>query len=333
MPIYYTEEELYTILSPRKGQRDVHIPNEIFSDLPDNIDVYDEGKSSKHIAFAFAYHYLITYIYRYARFGSDFEFTEDVLKKICTVSPHSKGKGSVNYITKRNGLLEKIGYIEKVSDFPIFQYYDAYALDNFDRIIFDMCSEYKDDIPYLKNARNRKVNEPLKLTNTRIYKTNTGEYETNGTLYEVDFTTKISVDVYIYCMSRDDLGCEGFYLYCYLKYQNDMFKSGWNCPLNDIPTLVGMKRDIVKDRLKALEEYNMIDNSHEPFVPYLRDYTSNHIPANKYKTKSYKGFVKHGNPKRKLKKRRVISFETYEREYPFNNINIEAEMDFLQIKQ
>jgi hypothetical protein len=329
MPIYYQQGELEGILSLEDGQKKVFVPNEIFEDLINAINSDDKGKSSKHVAFAFAYHYLAMYLWRFAKYGGDFDFTEDELKKICTVSPHSKGEGSITYITKRDGLLAKLGYIEKVSDYPIWQVY----IPEEDELRFGMLSDYKDNIPYWKNVRNRKVNEPLKLTQTRICKIGGEVNELNGILYDVDNTTLIPVDVYIYCMARKDLGCEGFYLYCYLKFMNDRFGRGWNCPLDKIPTKVGMKRDIVKDRLKALEEYNMIDNNHVPFVPGLRDYTSKQIPANTYKTKEYSEFIKISQPKRQIKKRPVMSPETYEKEIGFDSISLEVEMDFLPEKE
>jgi hypothetical protein len=328
MPIYYQQGELEEILSPEDGQKKVFVPNEIFEDLVNAINSDDKGKSSKHVAFAFAYHYLAMYLWRYAKYGGDFDFTEDELKKICTVSPHSKGMGSITYITKKNGLLAKLGYIKKVCDYPIWQLY----IPDEDELRFGMLSDYKDDISDWKNVRNRKVNEPLKLTQTRVCKIGGVEEELNGILYDVDNTTLIPIDVFIYCMARKDLGCEGFYLYCYLKYMNDRFSRGWNCPLDKIPTKVGMKRDIVKDRLKALEEYNMIDNNHVPFVPNLREYTSKQIDANTYTTKEYNMFLKWGANKRQINKRRVLSPERYEKEYGFNSIKIEGQLEFLPEK-
>lgn len=321
MPIYYKEEELKDILSIKEEESKVFIPNEIFKDLTKNIDCSDNGKSSKHIAFAFSYHYLIMYLWRYAKLGGDFEFTEEELKKICNVSPHSKGKEGVTYITKKDGLLDQLGYIEKVSNYPIWQFW----LKDHNEVNFGMSADYKEADPLFRNVRNRKANEPLKLTSQRIYEMAGEEYESPGILFDISNTTEIPINIFIYCVSRKELGCEGFYLYCFLKYMNDKFRNGWSCPLEKIPNEVGMKRDVIKDRLKALEEYNMIRNNHVPFVPYLQNHTSDRIKANTYKINNFNKFVKKGEPKLSIDRRVVMSYSTYKEKY--DTVKIEIEID------
>ncbi|WP_046178629.1 hypothetical protein [Domibacillus tundrae] len=319
--IYYSEEEYNIFLfvggSRGKEERHVFMPNEIFTDLKNAIDVWEEGRSSKHIAFAFGYVFLTYYLYNYALFGregngyGEIQFTEAELKKLLTVSPTSKGKKGITYITKKNGVLEQAGYIKKVTDYPI-----SYYFNKDDMILnFNYYSEIKEILPIeLQKVRNRKINYPVKLLDNRVMKLTDGnEYETFGTLDDIGNTTKVDVKVFVYCMTREDLGVEAFYLYCILLYKGYLFgKGSWDCPLEEMPSNTGMKIDIISGKLKALEQYNMIYNSHMPFVPNLRDYTSKKIYANTYRAKPYDEFIGRGVLKKEIEVRRVLSAATYE---------------------
>lgn len=76
-------------------------------------------KSSRYIAFAYSYIYLTYYMYRYCKFYyytnnglTNYDIDKKMLKKILGVPPNSD---VYTYITKKDGLLNKLGYIEKVS--------------------------------------------------------------------------------------------------------------------------------------------------------------------------------------------------------------------------
>ncbi|MDA2643948.1 hypothetical protein [Bacillus cereus] len=314
MPIYYKEEEYKKILEGTDKEQKVFMPNEIFQDLIKVIDVKRSGRSSKHIAYAFSYVYLITYLYRYAKFGGDFDFSEEELKKLLTVSPTSKGKNGVNYITKRDGVLEKLGYIEKVTDYPIT--YHFLTIDK--EIEFVYVSEMiEQGVPIqikekFKNSKNKKVNYPVKYLDNRVVKFNGDEWEQCGILYDVSYTTEIELDIFIYCMSRKELGVEGFYLYSFIKFMNGFYGGGWNCSLAEFPQKTGMRRDVIKSRLKSLEEYGMLYTSHEKYIVGLESGSNEKTKANEYSVREYHNFVRQGEVKRFYQRGKIIGFKQHE---------------------
>ncbi|MFQ3542839.1 hypothetical protein Q7A53_02050 [Halobacillus rhizosphaerae] len=323
MPIYFSEKDYESILEHNSFERKVFVPNEFFSDWLEVIDVDEDKKSSKHIAFGYSYYYLITYLYRYTVYGKQTEYslTEDTIKKMLTVSPHSKGKNGVNYISKRGGLLEKIGYIRKTKDFPVM--HEFYQGDQ--EVIFRYISELKEEglsSDYETNYRNYTISEPIHLTNG--YKVDTGDgYDEyiNPTKDEIDDTTMIPIDVFIFCVTREALGIEAFYIYSILKYYSSYFGGKWNCPLDKLPEAFGMKIDTIKRKMKSLEEHNMIFNSHSPYVVGLRDYTDKTILANSYSTFGYSNFIKNESEMLKVEVRKVYSPESYEKLVGFSRID------------
>lgn len=312
MPIYYTREEYQSILDTNEKEP-VFMPNEIFEDLPRAINVNRKGKSSKHIAYAFSYVFLITYLFRYTKFGThaDYEFTEKELKKLLTVSPTSKGKDGVTYITKKKGILEQLGYIRKVTDYPLRWAYDE-TEEYFEFFYFSDMKE--DGLPssIISNLKNRKINYPVKLLDERIIEIDEYEYEHSGILHDISYTTETSIDVFIYCMTRKELGVEGFYLYCLIKFKSSFYGGGWNCAQSDFPARTGMKIDVIKTRLKALEQYGMLNNSHEDFIIGLDGPGYERI-ANSYCVRSFSYFVKEGEVKRPYSRGRVITKKKYEK--------------------
>lgn len=314
MPIYYTKEEYQKILATSEKEP-VYMPNEIFEDLPRAINVNRKGKSSKHIAYAFSYVFLITYLYRYTKFGmhTDYEFTEEELKKLLTVSPTSKGKDGVTYITKKKGILEQLGYIKKVTDYPLEWTYDEINTDGYVEFLY--FSDIKEDgLPssMISNLKNRKINYPVKLLDERIIEIDEYEYEYSGILHDISYTTEASIDVFMYCMTRKELGVEGFYLYCLIKFKSAFYGGRWNCAQSDFPARTGMKIDVIKTRLKALEQYGMLINSHEDYIVGLEGPGYERI-ANSYSVMGFSHFVKEGEAKRPYFKRRVISKKEHEK--------------------
>ncbi|KMP31779.1 hypothetical protein [Bacillus cereus] len=316
MPIYYTKEEYQKILVTSEKEP-VFMPNEIFDDLPRAINVNRKGKSSKHIAYAFSYVFLVTYLYRYTKFGThaDYEFTEEKLKKLLTVSPTSKGMEGVTYITKRKGILEQLGYIKKVTDYPLkwFYFYDETHTDGY--VKFLCFSDIKEDgLPssMISNLKNRKINYPVKLLDERIIEIDEEELECPGILHDINYTTETSIDTFIYCMTRKELGVEGFYLYCLIKFKSAFYGGRWNCAQSDFPARTGMKIDVIKTRLKALEQYGMLINSHEDYIIDL-DGPGHERIANSYCVKNFSDFVKDGEAKLPYSRGRVLTKKAYEK--------------------
>jgi hypothetical protein len=335
--VYFNEKELKLILGVDDDfNRNIFMPNEIFSDLVDckefkpkiskvkcsdgQIRSYEKEANANHIAFAFSYVYLASYLYRYARFiyfdGKKQMFIDDKLMyMICNTSPNSRGKNGVNYITKKNGLLEKMGYIRKQKDYPVRYYYTdilGNRIEHFDYkqiydIEFTMKSEVELPSDYPCEPRARKINYPVKAFHYDEETERDNYYD--GYFYEVFYTTKINIQTFIYCMSRKELGTIGFYLYCFLKSKCDYYKGDYISDINNFVKETGIGKSKLIETLKILEKHNMISNTHNTFVTNLPSYKK--VPANTYSVFDYTEFNKHG--KKEIMSRKVMSYEQYDK--------------------
>ncbi|MEB9507241.1 hypothetical protein P4J13_25250 [Bacillus anthracis] len=309
MPIYYSEEEYYKILSVTERERYTVIPNEFFDEISVLKKKVNLTKDSKHVSFAFSYLYLATYLYRYAKFheNTEYEFTEQELKKLLTMSPDSCGKNSVNKISKRGGILEEMGYIEKVKDYPISYDYNPEEKEFVFSYLSDVIADLGESAhKYFNiNSKNRKVNLPVKMFNDRdIEISNT---ECNGTIYDVKHTTSIDIKVFIYCMVREKLGLEAFYLYSFIKYKNGYYGGLWRRAIPNIIEDAGLSKKVVQSRLREMEQHGMLHCTHEKFVVGAK---GDRIP-NGYRALEYNVFTKNGH-KKEYTRGRIVSLKMKE---------------------
>ncbi|HWO98440.1 MAG TPA: hypothetical protein VNM45_19330 [Bacillus sp. (in: firmicutes)] len=339
--VYFSEKELKKILEVDDDfKKKIFITNEIFTDLVNceefkpkkskvknkngEINSYEKGANANHIAFAFSYLYLASYMYRYARFtysndtGETF-IDDQTMYRICGTSPTSRGKNGVNYITKKNGLLEKIGYIKKEKDYSINYFYvnslgykvQDFKYEKIKSVAFSMYSELELPTNYPKEPKARKINFPVKGFH---YDTKSKDEEKfNGYFFYFDNTTEIDIRIFIYCMSRKELGTIGFYVYCFLKSKCDYFGSFYDSnsytrSIDDLVKDTGIGKAKLIQVLRILEEHNTITNTHNPFVINLPNHKK--LPANTYTVLDYNHFTKYG--KIKVETRKVMSYEQYD---------------------
>jgi hypothetical protein len=186
----------------------VFMPNEIFNDLKPL-----HSKGSSHVAFAYSFYYLISWLFRYCKYdkvNADMGFIKQALG-------YNKDYKKLNYLTKKNGLLDEMGYTLTSTDYPI-------AWDMEDGLEFAYLSELDSDSQkLLRNARGRnfKIKYPVK----GLWRSEESADEglLDGTFFEVDQTHMIPFEVFIYCM-ENGLGVTGFYLYSYLSYRCQWFE-------------------------------------------------------------------------------------------------------------
>ncbi|MED1803067.1 hypothetical protein ABEZ21_23940 [Brevibacillus porteri] len=312
--LIYTRSELEERLHVDEREK-IFLPNSIFQELKNAMTGNEKNRSSKHIPFAYAYVFLISYLWRYAKFGlqnGDYDYTEDELKRLLTVSGSNK---NMNYITKKNGVLEQIGYIRKVSDYPIVPHFSnkvGNSYEAFNNLEFTMLSDldgYMKESIGKDNLKNRKVNFPV-----RGYygcKEHEEENYTDGYLFEIHEinnetakgTHEVNIETFLFCMSNDGIGLEGFYIYQYLKYQSFNGDRFWNCAQKDFESNFGIDTDMVKSRLKTLEEHRMIVNTHEMMILGLP--VDKNMPACAYKVNNPISF---SNEKVSIPKRVVMSY-------------------------
>ncbi|GGI18482.1 hypothetical protein GCM10007380_43130 [Gottfriedia solisilvae] len=232
---------------------------------------------------------------------------------ICNTSPESKGKDGVKYLTKQNGVLEKLGYIRKVKEYPLEFFY----LDEHDDVVVDFYYQKPESVEFILKTENDThlpnltVNYPVKAFHSCSESEQDNYY--NGYFYFSHYTTEIPLDVFIYCMSRKEIGKIGFYLYCILKSKCDYFyaktnRRGYIRALDALAGDTGIGKTTLSQMLKILEKHNMIFNSHNHYVIGLPK--GKKVPPNTYITFDYKDFYKY--EKKSVNTRKVVSYEFYD---------------------
>lgn len=214
--------------------------NEILDDIQEKVT-----KNSSHLAFSYSYIYLTTWMYRYAKHIS---LTEGFIDngKMKGLLGYSKDYKPLDYLIKKNGLLDQLGYTETVKDFPTNWTFEDEYLE------FAMYSEFKEDLRYLNLSRKFSVKLPVKAIH---------RYDNevlDGTYYEFENTHCIPFEVFMFCMANNKIGATGFYLYAYIKRMNGMFPEGWDVAFDKLAKVTGVPASTIGRYMDELRRYNMI---------------------------------------------------------------------------
>ncbi|MEK5036324.1 hypothetical protein MKY96_33380 [Paenibacillus sp. FSL R7-0302] len=214
----------------------IYTPNEIFDELTRNISTFT------HTAFAYSYMYYVTYLYRYCKFVESEKITQGDIKKKLGYSPLEK---RIDYIVKKDGLLDKIGYTITTKDYPV-----TYDQDEFGQISFLTIEQLKEESGrhHSLAQRNYRIKYPIKSFHR------TGESYNDrildGTFYQVENTHRIDYSVFDAMMGDTELGVHCFYIYAYIKSRCDIY-GAYQCPYS-----------------KMIESLNI--KSYETFTKYIR---------------------------------------------------------------
>lgn len=274
------------------------IVNEVFEDLKSNIS------SASHIAFSYSYLYLVQWLYRQAKYFNVKETIDN--SKLKEILGYDKNNRTVNYLIKKDGLLDKINYLETTRDYPV-----SWTFTKDEPLEFLMSSDldFEEGKEYLPTMPKRfYLKKPLKGFDDRTVVIKGEETEASGVFYQIDCTHNIPFEVFMYCMSKEDLGCVAFYLYSYLKHRNDIHVSGVDVSLDNLAKETGISRRTVNKYIGLLKSYKMIDFKHnqEFFVigmaegdrmsnTYItRDYdffSEEHVPYHRIEVKSNEFYV------------------------------------------
>jgi hypothetical protein len=310
------EKEIKTIISYDKKATKLYMPNEIFEDLVACKEFKKDGSS--HISFAYGYTYLCTWLYRYCNFFQTEPITQERLKEIMGYTATYK---NLDYIIKKNGLLEQLGYLETTTDYPL-----TWEMDEDKILNFQTVKTYKLEFGKIPETTSR--NFKVKLPTKAFHRTNESleSQLLDGTFYDVYSTHMISIEVFMYCMAKEDIGVIGFYLYAFIKNKNDLFQAGVDISLKEIADQTGIKATTLTTYLTRLKEFNMIDCRLKPYVFNLPQRL---WEANTYNVKEHEFF---GNKATPVEKRKVMSLYTYEKEYGIiDTLDNNTGSDFLQL--
>ncbi|WP_427124721.1 hypothetical protein ACQCPP_12405 [Priestia megaterium] len=286
-----TYNEIERVLQINGNESHIYLPNDIFEELKVIENV-------QHRAFAYSYIYLITWLWRNAKYGS-LEYEDMTQNKFMKILG-KKGNTRLRYITSKKGILEEIKYLETQKDFPLYARYDShqvFSVENDENICrelgdgmwFNYMSEY-DDVPevfeYNRPPANYEVKKPIRGYHRNILDPEwTEEYEQggyeDGTFFQYENTHEIPIEVFMYCMSKKEVGEKGFYIYAFLKSRGQLFNDVYDTPMKKLSKDLGMPDKTTQTWLKITRQYNMIQGLHnqDAFVVGL--------PKEKRKANSY----------------------------------------------
>lgn len=188
------------------NENKLYIPNSILKDLQ------NELSNASQIGFAYSYYYLVTYLYRYAKYGNANKFTQRDLKQLLGYNPDNK---KVDFIIKKKGLLEQMFYVQTEKHYPV-----AWRMSETELLFILSNDDMVSDM--IPNERNYTIKKPLRAFYSCPESQEDNYYD--GTFYNTDNTHAIPVHVFITAMNTKKIGVIGFYLYGYFKRQNDISK-------------------------------------------------------------------------------------------------------------
>ena len=285
------EYQLIKYLKYDELESKIFIPNEMFDDLQNHM------KKAIHIPVAYSFYYLASWLYRYAKYY-DTVATIKKMKRILGYNPESRG---IDYIFKKNGILDTMGYTSTDRDFPYYWNMEDPPFDNRPAFTMFYHPYVQEALPsdYIGKIHNKFViKTPIK--GLHRYEEDLKEGHENGTFFEVDNTTLVPFEVFLYCMANDDLGCTAFYLYSYIKMKNQIFGGRYDCPMIKLAQEVGLSNTTMKEALSKLRQHRVIDGIHnqEYFCVLLPD---GERKANTYIANDYIQFAGVAKPYDKIK--------------------------------
>ena len=176
-------------------------------DLFNKLMVEGRFKNNRHKTFSFSYYWLVSYLWKYSKYGN-IEITTQDIKTILGVSPTEK---RMDYIIKNGGLLDSIGLTETTRDFPV-----CTTFDNNGTIEVTTLSMLNKEIAqsFLCTLNNRYMCKKPLLQYKRDGKA--------GLMYSRDDVFSISIVEFTRCVLCPEIGFDGFYVYAYLKYRVKM---------------------------------------------------------------------------------------------------------------
>lgn len=233
------------IVAYNRYQNKHFIPNEMFN------DILELKLKPSHTAFIYSYYYLISWLYRHAKYG-ELPINNSFIKEILGYSANNK---PINYIMKEGGLLDSKGYTLSTKNYPV-KIHGSYS-DNAPKftLVEDLSQGGRGKL-FKRINRNFKAKYPIK--HMHKYTDDLEEGMLTGVYYDPSNTHQINFEVFAFCMSNWDIGTTGFYIYSYLKSKCQQFKGGYQVSYLYLSEQLGIPYSTLAKYLDILRGYNMV---------------------------------------------------------------------------
>lgn len=159
----------------------------------------------------------------------------------------------MNKIIKDGGLLEQIGYVKTITDYPVNPFYNEETgfVEGFQMAsdIREMVHR-KELVPY----RGVRVKMPTTLLErSKVILDNEARRNFDGTLYKIENTFNIQYEVFASIIKNPKLGCNGFLVYSILKSLCKN-KKQLDISQNELSSLYKINKDTIQRYLLLLEK-------------------------------------------------------------------------------
>lgn len=235
----------------KKEDNNIDLPNEIF------IEFTPHFNTIKKFSFAYCYYTYLNFLYKYCWYLKDNNtiLTQAEIKLFLGYSPTNK---TVDKIVKDGGLLEQIGYVKTITDYPVTPRYDEETgfVEGFLMAsdIREMIHR-KELVPY----RGVRVKMPTTLLErSKVILDNEVGRNFDGTLYKVENTFNIPYEVFESIIKNPKLGCNGFLVYSILKSLCKN-KKQLDISQNELSSIYKINKDTIQRYLLSLEKENYIE--------------------------------------------------------------------------
>jgi hypothetical protein len=242
------------------------MPNEIFDDFKNNIE------KTQHIAFSYAYYYFISHLYRHCEYEG---VTQAIIKERLGYNQNEK---RLDYLIKKDGVLDSIGYTETTKDFPI-----GWSLDEDGTVCFNTIQELDSSLIPIISEKNFKVKCPLKF----FYRTREAQHEKvlDGILYDISSTHRIFYKDFQTCMDNKELGTMAFFIYAWISHKNDIYQGAYTRPSRELSAELGISEPTLFKYLDNMQKHKLLNIKHEKFTGKGGDANSYTAIRNRTKTK------------------------------------------------
>lgn len=236
-----------------KHTRYVNIDLDIINDLLDNKKLFKNGG---HLAFAYNYLVIATWMYGYgemAQAGIDGNSVQKILKGAMGLSEDNR---TYNYIIREGGVLEGMNLLNTVSvlDTP---YSREFNKENKTLSITILREVVSDDA--CRHLSKKKAKEPMRSILNRKYH----GVEYLGTLQDLDFTIQFDMEKFKPCFEDKDFNYISW-VHAFMKMKSDMYGGSYSQSQENIADELEVSVRTLSRVLKKMEvDYKLIEKVHK----------------------------------------------------------------------
>lgn len=243
----------------------VQIPNDIFRDLSKNIKNKNGNTNIQQSSFAYVYIVCVSFLYKYAQFVDVNNGTYLQNTDIKQILGYSKSTKSIDHIIKRDGVLEKIGLLKTVKDYPISVVYSEDEYNNVKIREFVTLSMIDKNLPIYKTIKSIVKNRNYEVKEPSFMFEYNGEV---GSLYNYSNTHKVTIKEFIKLVYDSQLDNIDLMLYFFFKSRcyNLNKENTKSIPLLQIINNIGIGKDAFYSHLEVIKDRKLLSVNHKEWA-------------------------------------------------------------------